>query len=212
MKERPILFNGAMVRAILDGTKTQDATVVTVRHENNTRIGPKGHQAHIESPEALNHCPYGQPGDRLWVRETWAPVYLGYDYCELEYRAGQWQKRFERPCLGEKAREQAVRYGEKTGWGMTWATPIHMPRWASRITLRVTDVRVERVQEIYPKDIVAEGVQYEQHYEGLGNPCDEIRMFYAWQELWDSINAKQGFGWDKNPWVWVVTFEREVTR
>jgi len=89
-----------------------------------------------------------------------------------------------------------------------WRPSIHMPRWASRITLEVTAVRVERVQNITPEDCQAEGVRCEQHYEGIGNPCDEVRLLHAFQDLWNSINAKRGFGWDANPWVWVVGFKR----
>jgi hypothetical protein len=121
-------------------------------------------------------CPYGRPGDRLWVRETWSQLYP-YESRRVAYRAD---------------RETVVAPGVLP-W---WRPSIHMPRWASRLTLEITKVRVERLKEITVKDIAAEGIQ-----EGVG-----VFAYEDFRKLWDSLNAKRGFGWDANPWVWVVEF------
>jgi len=197
-KERPILFSGAMVRAILDGTKTQTRRVMKdwVKHphlfEANTTIqcnqgvacwvradmrDSLGGPCYIQS-----RCPYGQPGDRLWVRETWAHT----DY----EREGPFQN-----CTIYRAD------GEDGVWdapGYRWRPSIHMPRWASRITLEITGVRVEQVQDITPDDAYAEGIREVYYEHAVG----------AFRVLWDSINAARGYGWASNPWVWVVEFRR----
>jgi hypothetical protein len=191
MKERPILFQGWKVRKILamqPGDTMQTRRVVT----NGHAIGQLEMGGATSAP-----CPYGQPGDRLWVRETWR-VHPWYDGdaprnlsacppADIEYRATP-IARSEEP---------------EDGYGR-WRPSIHMPRWASRLTLSVTDVRVERVQEISPEDCVAEGVFADGAYviePGLPYP---VATFKA---LWDSINAARGYSWDSNPWVWCVTFE-----
>lgn len=195
-RELPILFTGEMVRAILDGRKTQTRRVVKLRP-------PYG--------DGLMPCPYGAPGDLLWVREAWHPVVAHgcvMNTCDcgdvnVFYRASdpnrQSEPRFfnDRDIPGEWCIPRAAKNGG-------WVPGIFMPRWASRILLRVTDVRVERVQEISEEDARAEGV------EGIG-PRQRwaIERFRA---LWDSVNAKRGYGWDVNPWVWVVGFEVEEVR
>lgn len=180
MKERPILFSARLVRAILDGTKTQTRRV----------IKPEWSRClDLEDPEdvvkALARCPYGVAGDELWVRETWAQGNLlsdGAPSCRIAYRATM-------TC---------------GGWGK-WRPSIFMPRWASRIQLSVTDHRIERLQDISDLDVKAEGV------DCAGKSIDRTNLTRArgyddFRPLWDSINAKRGFGWADNPWVWVVEF------
>lgn len=215
IKSRPILFSGDMVRAILDGRKTQTRIIVKPQPHPDTeamRDIPRTNRwwagyEHADTEHGVEyrplgsdqqyewHCPYGVPGDRLWVREAWQPVRLGFDYCDVQYRAdGKGEHRVER-YPDYDGRKLAQHYGDKCGWGLSWCTPIHMPRWASRILLEVTGVRVERVQDISEDDAVSEGLPDAQYHP---NP---------FAELWDSINAKRGYGWSDNPWTWVVAFK-----
>jgi len=198
MKEHPILFSGSMVRAILEGRKTQTRRVM--------KPSPKV----SIMPLPLDLCPYGSPGDRLWVRETWQPInreehFLGLIACL--YRAN---------CSNDMKTFTFI--SRFDGSHITipvakWKPPIHMPRWASHITLEIVSIRVERLQEISEKDAVAEGIFYHRHMEGYVSD-EEGRNFYvsdprrSFDKLWDSINAKKGFGWDANPWVWVIEFRR----
>jgi hypothetical protein len=199
LSERPILFNGPMVRAILAGTKTQTRRLVKPQPAEWLDT----HEPTI-LPAA---CPYGVPGDRLWVRETWsAPLKRdgsGYESAGVLYRADPlWD---------------GMSHGD---FGWDWKPSIHMPRWASRLTLEVTDVRVQRLQDINEEDAKAEGVtpytpphgniSLEQTVPGPGfDGCrlgdQPHRLPFA--DLWDSINAKRA-PWDSNPWVWAVTFRR----
>ena len=218
MKERPILFSGPMVNAIFDGRKTQTRRVVKPQPEQRgTTAGPiydqlvwKGH-ALSESgklADMSSHSPYGQPGDRLWVRETFR---YGWSREEKFYNDADGASRSERAwerC--DEPTEDRVWYDADGAPGECpydeWAelkTPsIYMPRWACRLGLTVTDVRVERLQEISAADVLAEGV----------GPCGEADnrtwLRKSFHDLWDSINKKRGFGWDVNPWVWTITFER----
>jgi hypothetical protein len=180
MKERPIIFSAPMVRAILGGAKTQTRRVVKPAgwdpasaeygkariavHPNAPKMGLQAYFHHLESDTWHGvGCPYGKPGERLWVREEWAPRTLG-----------AW------PTL-EKHMKPIYRADEdRPEWRHIWKPSIHMPRWASRITLEVTGVRVERLQEISEADVIAEG-----------NP---------WGVYLNS--------WAANPWVWVVEFRR----
>lgn len=208
MKETPILMCAEMVRATLEDRKTQTRRVGKCQHDEATELGvesighatkgtvlqatyrafPKGGTARW----ALCECPYGQPGDRLWVRETFAPCVGGArgPLNPTLYRADN--------CEGYE--------------NLTWKPSIFMFRWESRLTLEITGVRVERVQEISDEDAIAEGIEGDgvmfRDYspEGTGLFTQTPRSSYC--GLWDSINAKRGFGWDKNPWVWVLTFKR----
>jgi len=164
-------------------------------------------------------CPYGQPGDRLWVRETFSDVNTdaGPGIC---YKDGSIHFCQDDAFPVEYHRYPGMKfcnwYGDlMRGTEGTWRPSIHMPRWASRITIEIESVRVERVQEITQADARAEGVESEDFLnrlehatcvapEGaiLPSPRSEFK------NLWDSINARRGFGWDVNPWVWVITFRR----
>lgn len=189
MKERPILFSAEMVRAILEGRKTQTRRVIkdglgdkpidTIEFNGVSWTiagdAPSQHMGEVYMNDWSFdlRCPFGVPGDRLWVRETWH--YRGGNNIEpspgfVSYRAD----------------------GEFTLPGYEWRPSIFMPRWASRILLEVTTVRVERLQEISWEDHIAEGTP--------------IGMTFS--ELWDSINAKRDYPWESNPWVWAITFKR----
>ena len=186
MKERPILFSGAMVRAILGGRKTQTRRVIKPQPAATERGRPW-----CSMEDLLARCPYGQPGDELWVRETFAYI----DEKHVIYRASEGIEVEE--VLGRKLH--------------SYKPSIHMPRWASRIQLRVTGVRVERVQEITDEDVVAEGIDIGKAPYPEDQPMlrdFDVDFETAFRDLWDSINAKRGYSWKSNPWVWVVTFAK----
>ena len=201
MTTRPILFNGPMVRAILDGRKTQTRRVIKQAinvYGNYVEVAgevlparetgwvawfPGRNIANL--PEFTKQqyaegfgCPYGTPGDHLWVRETWMPALSG----------GVAYHRADMPA-------------EANADGVGWRASIHMPRWASRLTLAITDVRVQRLQDITTREIEAEGVLPDERYLGCAN-----RYRHAFSALWDGIYARRGYGWEANPWVWVITF------
>jgi hypothetical protein len=222
VRERPILFSGPMVRAILDGRKTQTRRVmkpqppedcgrfavewyapIAVDRHGEEYPGPDIFGAYSLDGEWGHRCPYGVPGDRLWVREGWQQFFD--DEMPPERPRGPRgtmgvpaQPERESRCFYRADGE--VRPHDQFGHPV-WLSPIHMPRWASRLTLAITDVRVQRLREIgdndhgYPRDIYAEGVP---------QSGDPLRQFI---DLWDSLNAKRGHGWDQNPWVWCVSFQ-----
>lgn len=197
MKERPIIFSGEMVRAILNGRKTQTRRVV----KDQFRKIPHGvvsrrsdDWVHTYSTEFRLYldvikCPYGVPGDRLWVRET-----------HIQYADGR--------CI-YKADHNDLDAAGLGGMYGGWRPSIHMPRSASRLLLEVTDVRVERVQDISEEDAKTEGVASVgacfRNYSAPDMPFEFARTSFF--TLWDSINAERGYGWDANPWVWVVEFK-----
>lgn len=148
-------------------------------------ITPTGYYVPRIPKEHTAYCPYGQPGDRLWVRETHHVLDAGY--------------------IDGKGREIVYR-ADEPDWPYGWTPSIHMPRFASRITLEITDVRVERVQEIRLLDIKAEGITD----AALGNVIQEgFTVQKAFEDLWDSIYGKKpGRSWADNPWVWVIAFKR----
>lgn len=189
MAERPILFSGPMVRALLNGSKTQTRRVLKPQ-PGFLPNGGNWYRPHSDRPRhwqyaagradtriyAYLDAPYA-PGDRLWVREKWSPS-------------------DPRPVYAADPMFDGMRDGD-FAWG--WKPSIHMPRWASRLTLTVTDVRVQRVQEITHSDALAEGVDYDVSKPD-GAPAQRF------QRLWNSLNRSRGFGWDVNPWVVAVTF------
>ena len=248
MKEHPIIFSTEMVRAILDGKKTQTRRIL--KPQPDLGLDPFDSYSHIEvgmyHPAMVDKngemypgdeifgaytddgewgwkCPYGQVGDSLWVRET-------------HYRYGRWAKngwtKSSKQSWKFVATTDQIRYidnpPEKIWDGWTreqlnsrghsdWhkRSSIHMPRWASRINLEITDIRVERLQEIDNHSSWKEGIPpFEQWNSGITshNPVRikkglgiEARDCFAM--LWDSINAKRGFGWETNCWTWVLSFK-----
>jgi hypothetical protein len=187
LTERPILFSGAMVRSIREGRKTQTRRVV--KPQPNRR----------PYPVLLQTCPYGVPGDRLWVRETLRTHgYFGFPLGECPQ---------VKPMQG---RVWSYAADEVPDW--TGSRPsIHMPRWACRLVLELTAVRVERLQDISEADAKAEGVDLRtpSHYDKQGRVVARAATYVvAYRTLWNSLNAKRGFGWDVNPWVWVLEFKR----
>jgi len=198
VKERPILFSAPMVRAILAGTKTQTRRVVKFKPWYQIEERDDGTQwPWMYDSENDGDCwipsPYGQPGDRLWVRETWAAPH-GED---------------GRPPRAIQCDQMRIHYAasEDRG-GLLWRPSIHMPRWASRITLEVTGLRVERLQDISEEDALAEGIDKNEANRTLS--CIGLNVISGpvaeYSALWESINGPDS--WEFNPWVWVIQFKK----
>jgi hypothetical protein len=221
-KERPILFKAEMVRAILEGRKTQTRRIAK---EFNGFQDMDKLLARFPNQQG---CPYGKPGDRLWVRETFCIESSREVTYEPPFSDGRpirhhndehwgpwWQQPHYRAT--DPAPELEIGTGEP---GVKWRPSIFMPRWASRITLEITAVRVERLQSISEADARAEGVRLSQRavspskaqsfwwdYLRSEPSCPWARESFG--TLWESINGPDGPGsWDANPWVWVVEFRR----
>ena len=205
MKERGMIFNGEMVRAILDGRKTQTRRIVKLSHERGMKNpvvrGKNGEASYVGCRLAAMLCPFGKPGDRIWVRETFQGPLVSEDLFE-EYRA--YPEKFEKPQYCEYAADGGTKpeycdLDDNLRHG--WLPSIHMPRWASRILLEITDVRVERLASISQEDAAKEG--YPANPEPYGGSMDKWLWF---RQLWDSIYPEQSFS--HNPWVWVIEFKR----
>lgn len=220
-KERPILFSAPMVRAILAGTKTQTRRLVKQQgvldslNSVGCWDGPGDEEEWV-----LSCCPYGQLGDRLWVRETFG--YVSPDEyprprekCKIEYRADMPPGCTDRP--GQLPESEAAGDPEAP----RWCPSIHMPRWASRILLEVVSVRVERLRDISAGDAAAEGIEgcnviINGYNEGrtwrdYSLKCDDPCKWFSnpvnsYLSLWESINGAGSRA--HNPWVWVVEFKR----
>jgi hypothetical protein len=199
MAEKPILFNGEMVRATLDGRKTQ------------TRRPIRASGSVIETRASIEHyhAPSYKTGDTLWVRETWgiADMWLTPEAALAEFYGdedsavytGKVPGRYDVADLAAH-----VVYRASMDREYHWRPSIHMPRWASRITLEVTDVRAERVGAISAADLLAEGADW---FIGSTEYTSPNEKRLAWfSNTWDAIYAKRGLGWDANPWVWAYTF------
>jgi hypothetical protein len=190
-----------MVRAILDGRKTQTRRIVRLgawaelavleRMDDSRAVFDLGtDRCGHPIPRLALSCPYGEPGDVLWVRETWAKEDCGDDGARVVYRADR-AARWHDDADGE------LFYLDSNYEPSRWRPSSHMPRWASRLTLEVTDVRVERLKSISEEDALAEGC----------DPNDQrMRPSAAFRKLWDSIHGKRA-PWDSNPWVWAVSFK-----
>lgn len=197
MKERPILFSAPMVRAILNGSKTQTRRVVNYPPFDSSDEG-----IDVAFYSGALKCPYGEIGARLWVRE--AHRFLAYmpTYFTLEYLANGHAKTWDRKNSGIQFREP-VRVNKKR-------PSIHMPRWASRITLEITNIRVERLQDISEEDARAEGVESiggesYKDYDGTYNN-HPLTAMASFRTLWQSSNGTDS--WAQNPWTWVIEFKR----
>jgi len=201
MAEHPILFSGPMVRAILDGRKTQTRRVVKPQPAYHPVFQNELHWRGMDlNPDSTYRCPYGVPSDWLWVRETWM-----LDGADVRPAGMEWDRRViyraDNPENGELFK---------------WKPSIFMPRWASRLTLGITAVRVERLQEISAANAMWEGIERAHlllnrlTIEALGNASSTgLAAIDDYAVLWDSLNAKRGYSWESNPWVWVITFEKE---
>jgi hypothetical protein len=217
MTERPILFSAEMVRAIIEGRKTQTRRALKWHDQDDPGWQLKGMTFDGQFWKSAGGrltmpCPYGQTGDRLWVREAWT-IHAQSSLTNRDYV-------YYRADIGN------------TYLDGTWKPSIFMPRWASRITLEITEVRVQRVQDISTADAEQEGVRYPVSpakeagkvvpWIAVSNPLltrhlsktpwtHDILMRAHWAALWESINAKREGGiyaWDRNPWVWAVSFKR----
>ena len=190
MAEHPILFTGEMVKAILSGRKTQ-----------TRRIVKNIHQGWLEREGIEKWCPYGKVGATLWVREAWWAVEV--DQIGVQY--GVFDDEFVPNELGAKEPEpQKLRLLERQNWRYGRHPSIHMPKSITRIFLEITNIRVERVQDISEEDAVAEGLCPEGVDIGDGKNSDNPIEQFA--QLWDSINAKRGYSWDSNSFVWCISF------
>lgn len=209
MKEHPIIFQDAMVRALLAGTKSQTRRAIKPQpaYAGGAWKCADGstHQATRPSKSILASCPYGVPGDRLWVRE-----------------AHWWFKDEHDPVTGyfppKLTAEDVVYRADGDDGRKVWRPSIHMPRWASRILLEVTKVRVQRLWEITEDDAIAEGVEAIPYTGPNAGPnrysvgdssvgwANFATAREAYAHLWDQINGAGS--WDANPWVWAVAFQR----
>ncbi|SSK86901.1 morphogenetic protein [Klebsiella quasipneumoniae] len=243
MTERGMIFNAEMVRAILDGRKTQTRRVMKVQPESSqlglllitdsTKRSDIGKYHWAESNATGNHvrsklfsCPFGAVGDRIWVRETWA-ILGNEDGCciDWEEKLCKADERSAARIYRASCEQRPGNYGlwsipEDADWKPhtkdyqyegAWRPPIHMPRWASRILLEITNVRVERLNAISEEDARAEGIIDggclncgEPEPCGCANPEPDATDAFAY--LWQSIYGQES--WNANPWVWVIEFER----
>lgn len=212
IKERPILFSAPMVRAILDGRKTVTRRPLKMPH-GFWETSPKGELVPIPA-----NCPYGKQGERLWVRETW--------YCDnFEVQKGPYLKPVDMHDLDQSREDGELVYAAD---GLapyeqeqpTWKPSIHMPRWACRILLEITDVRVERLRDSADLVLLDElgdmledcdstaGKEFSriEHLQSAGAPLRMIPEMYGFKAWWDKTNGQGSF--DANPWVLVVEFRR----
>lgn len=217
MKQTPIIFSGEMVRATLDDLKTQTRRLNGLKRVNTepsrwelVYLSDSGEATfrHQLGAVVKIQCPYGQPGDQLWVRETWGVGRWGDRKKPselLDYASGSFKTFY-------RASTPNVPYVNR------WRPSIYLPKWAARIWRELTKVRVERLQDISENDAKAEGVTPGKVLESGGNPFKQniARLgplkqgTYrgAFIALWNELNAKRGHGWDTNPWAWALTFKR----
>ena len=197
MKERPILMKGPLVLATLEDRKWQTRRIVKPQFTKvwgqGVRHGDDTYSAHVDIPVADGwrwlRCPYGKTGDLLWVRETW------HENTVLPLSS--------RPPGDAVYRADLAADGTPK-YSTSWRPSIHMPRWASRLLLEITGVRVERVQEITHDDMRAEGVRPNQEASLLWRES-LTENFIA---LWDTTTTNPAYTWDANPWVWVISYRR----
>ncbi|HEY6244612.1 MAG TPA: hypothetical protein VIX17_11720 [Pyrinomonadaceae bacterium] len=200
MKEHPILFSGPMVRAILEGRKTQTRRVITPQptpHPANEHFlawvkNRYGADEMMVTDSLIEQCRHGSVRDRLWVRESL-----------------RWTDRLTYAADGTEVPNDQIPDDAKVAI-LTTAPSIFMPRWASRITLEITKVRVEQLRLLSEEDAVAEGAG------AMGGAIIKAERFggympaavYQFAGGWDALNAKRGYSWNSNPWVWVIEFKR----
>lgn len=231
MEERPILLNEEMVKAVLEDRKTHTRRPIKINPQEERSIdignGEVLNLPRLEKPERINFneytgeweaiwpypgtfgarqiikCPYGKVGSKLWVRETW---------CEVT--GPPLENKRDGICYKASCDKDQLKIHN----GL-WKPSIHMPRWASRITLEITDIRVERIRDISTEDCLREGIEkwaFEDDFAyGIngghidnGRKSGHATPTGAFLSLWDGIYFKKGYGWDANPWVWVIEFRR----
>ncbi|EPS5422593.1 TPA: hypothetical protein R4126_002609 [Klebsiella michiganensis] len=229
MTERGMIFNSEMVRAILDGRKTQTRRIMAPQPADDIErgifpnpevIGWKSSRRHKHGSTTAHFCPYGKPGDRIWVREAFRVHSRATDVATLVYKAS------ERNSWTEQTHRVPVAVCNKPATPEKWTPSLHMPRWASRILLEITDVRVERLNTISEEDAQREGVHTEVWDQTVvaRNYAASDEFFQFWSEdmphhvemnqlyrssfrsLWESIYGEES--WKANGWVWVISFER----
>ncbi|WP_420323531.1 hypothetical protein [Klebsiella pneumoniae] len=198
ISERGMIFNAEMVRALLDGRKTQTRRPIKWKQTRFTEIGEREDGSKWPWSEDAEHacdfwhpCPFGAVGDRIWVREAFRVYSRATDVATLVYKAS------ERNSWTEQTRRVPVAVCNKPATPEKWIPSLHMPRWASRILLEITGVRVERLRSMSQDDARAEGVI------AASGPME---AGLAFRELWDSIYGEES--WKANPWVWVIEFKR----
>lgn len=257
MNSVPIMFSAPMVRAILEGRKTQTRRLIrpqppceregdyAVGRYHPTKVGRDGEEypggevfgMYSLDGEWGRKCPY-PPGSLLWVREAWQAIHVAVDPETGRGEDVTWADRIPDAHIGwwspvYAADPQHAPTEEERGF--PWRPAIHMPRWASRIMLRVTDVRAQRLRDITPEDAIAEGATSRPHCCGyrqqepgwsmdwseVGRPSrwapsgvlteSDIALetpILAFRHYWDRLHARSRFGWGANPWVWAISFER----
>lgn len=231
MKERGMIFNGEMVRAILDGRKTQTRRPIKWKQTRFTEIGEREDGSNWPWSEDAEHacdfwhpCPFGAVGDRIWVRETWGVASHAFsdDGLMIDWVPDRPATAIHEMPFGNGyysgyaiyAADGDFTWGDDDGYEdgrSCWKPSIHMPRWASRILLEITDVRVERLNAISEEDARAEGIIDggclncgEPEPCGCANPEPDATDAFSY--LWQSIYGQEN--WNANPWVWVISFER----
>lgn len=228
-RERPILFSGEMVRAILEGRKTQTRRAITAGTSEVSRklwgmldwtrcFADRGYRdwqyLHVGGPDDTMHrvrCRIAEPGDVLWVRENLRVVADGIEYAADNTECASLFSDLD----GDRTCDLWNRYAHEDGPDIhpTTIPSIHAPRWTSRISLEVTSIRVERVQAMCELDARAEGIGFyprDAHdaagYAYSPTSTRELTAKDVYKNLWDSLNEKRGYSWDSNPWVWVIEF------
>ncbi|EJE9586977.1 hypothetical protein M5722_001494 [Salmonella enterica] len=202
MKERGMIFNGEMVRALLDGRKMQTRRPIKWKQTRFTEIAERDDGSMWPWAEDCERggdiwfaCPYGEIGDRIWVRETFRVHSRATDVATLVYRASV------RNSWTEQTHRVPVAVCNKQVTPDKWTPSIHMPRWASRITLEITDVRVERLRDLSEEDAKSEGI-----IPSAGGVLPGWEYRINFRDLWMDIYGTDN--WEANPWVWVIEFKR----
>jgi len=254
MKDKPILFSAPMVQALLDGRKTQTRRILKGTTEHKGQYSSAYIEAYKNRDGWKKICPYGKPGDLLWVRESWRIGAWRSEWIDTNTRymsEGAQMAERHKIAVDYRASPEIVRTPWNTIWGESkiidqswedckksglqpdddgytwehgkspcrWRSSIHMFKWASRLTLEITNIRVERLQNIKHGDAIAEGIYCYEHnwheseyyladwayepYDGFGHRWSEAD--YAYRALWESINGKDS--WESNPWLWVIEFK-----
>ncbi|MGG6084651.1 hypothetical protein ACQSEB_23790 [Salmonella enterica] len=210
MKERGMIFNGEMVRAILEGRKAQTRRPFNWRRQPAMEMAERDDGSLWPWAEDCERggdiwfaCPFGEVGDRIWVRETFRVHSRATDVATLVYRASV------RNSWTEQTHRVPVAVCNKPATPEKWTPSIHMPRWASRILLEITDVRVERLNAISQEDAQAEGMEltgWRPTYSDPDSGGEVWTPYDNFAQLWSSIYGEES--WQANPWVWVIEFKR----